>query len=61
METRDIDFSGVTLPFSVGDMLAVAMDLVTLVGPFVLLGLAFLFAPKVWGLIFNASSRGSKR
>ncbi|OIJ22050.1 hypothetical protein BKP45_05070 [Anaerobacillus alkalidiazotrophicus] len=54
-----IDFSGISLPFNAGDLLTSAVELLGVVGPFVLLGLAVMFAPKIIGLIRNAAgSRG---
>jgi len=58
---QTVDFTGVTLPFSVSDLLGTAMDLLGLLGPFVLLGLAVMFTPKLIGVIRNAAaSRGTK-
>ena len=55
-----VDFAGVTLPFSVADLIASGNGLLGLIGTFVLLGLAFKFAPKVISLIrtaFGSSAR----
>ncbi len=55
-----IDFSGVTLPFDVTDLVSSGSALLGLVGTFVLLGLAFVFVPKLINLIrksFGTSSR----
>jgi hypothetical protein len=49
-----IDFAGVTLPFSVTDLVSSGNALLGLVGTFVLLGLAFKFAPKLIALIRQA-------
>jgi hypothetical protein len=54
-----IDFSGVTLPFSVGDLVSSGNALLTLVGTFVLLGLAFRFVPKLITLIAQAFKGGA--
>jgi hypothetical protein len=35
------DFSGVNLPFNVGDLFMSGMELVTKLGPYVLLGLVY--------------------
>ncbi|PAF20063.1 hypothetical protein CHH49_18120 [Terribacillus saccharophilus] len=51
MGGNGIDFSGLTLPFSVGDLISSGNGLLGYVGLFVLLGLAFVFVPKVIGLI----------
>jgi len=58
-----IDFTGVTLPFSVNDLLSSGVGLLGIVGAFVLLGLAFAVVPKLVGLIVNAfkgSAKGTK-
>lgn len=51
-----IDFSGVTLPFSVNDLVSSGMGLVGIISTFVLLGLAFVFVPKFITLIRNSFS-----
>lgn len=56
-----IDFTGVTLPFEVADLLTSAMGLLKILGPFVLLGLAIMFVPKLIGVIRTAAaSKGGK-
>lgn len=50
-----IDFSGVSLPFNVGDLLSSAMGFLGIVGPFVLLGLAIVFVPKIIRVIRESS------
>jgi len=47
----NIDFSGVTLPFAVGDLLSAGVGLLTIVGPFVLLALAFPLVTKLIGAV----------
>lgn len=54
-----IDFTGITLPFSVTDLAGSGNALLTLVGPFVLLGMAFVFVPKIIRVIRGAFG-GSK-
>lgn len=49
-----VDFSGVSLPFGVGDLLSAAMDLLGVFGPFILLGLSIYFMPLIRSLIFKA-------
>lgn len=49
-----IDFSGVTLPFTVTDLVSSGNALLGLVGTFVLLGMAFVFAPRLIELIRNS-------
>lgn len=56
-----VDFTGVTLPFGVGDLLTAAMDLLGLFGPFILLGLAVIFTPKLFGLFRRATGAGGKQ
>lgn len=55
-----IDFTGVTLPFNVTDLISSGNGLLGLVGAFVLLGLAFAFAPKIIQLIRQAFGKGGK-
>jgi hypothetical protein len=54
-----VDFTGVTLPFSVTDLVTSGNALLALVGTFVLLGLAFRFVPKLITLIGQAFRGGS--
>ena len=49
-----IDFTGVSLPFTVGDLVGSGSALLGLVSTFVLLGMAFVFVPKLIGLIKNS-------
>ena len=49
-----IDFTGVTLPFTVTDLVGSGNALLGLVGAFVLLGMAFVFVPKLIALIRNS-------
>lgn len=46
-----VDLSGISLPFSIGDVLTAATDLLGVVGPFVVVGIALLFAPKIIALL----------
>lgn len=55
-----IDFSGVSLPFSVNDLIGSGNALLGIVGGFVLLGLAFVFVPKIIKVIRNAFSGSSR-
>jgi hypothetical protein len=57
---NSIDFGGITLPFSVSDLVTSGNSLLGLVGAFVLLGLAFAFAPKIIQLIRQAFGKGGK-
>lgn len=56
-----IDFSGITLPFTVSDLVGSGNALLGLVGTFVLLGLAFVFVPKLIALIRNSFSAAKGR
>lgn len=55
-----VDLSGVSLPFTVTDMVTAGMALIGLVAGFVLLGLAFRFVPQFITMIFS-SFRASKK
>lgn len=55
-----IDFTGMTLPFSVTDLVGSGNALLGLVGSFVLLGLAFAFVPKIIRIIRGAFGQGGK-
>ncbi|MBM7543252.1 hypothetical protein [Amphibacillus cookii] len=46
-----IDWTGLSLPFDVGDLIASGNGLLGMVAGFVLLALAFVFVPKVIALI----------
>lgn len=49
-----LDLTGVSLPFTVTDLVSAAMSLLTIVGPFVLLAIAFMVAPKFWNMVKSA-------
>jgi hypothetical protein len=55
-----IDFTGITLPFDAGDLLSTGMGLLQVLGPFVLLGLAIVFTPKIISLIRSAAATKGK-
>lgn len=55
-----VDFSGVSLPFSASDLLSSAMGLLGVLGPFVLLGLALAFTPKIISVIRSAAATRGK-
>lgn len=52
-------FTGVTLPFTPADLVSSGNELLGLVGTFVLLGMAFVFVPKIIRVI--RSSFGSSK
>lgn len=54
-----LDFSNITLPFTAADLLSAGVGLLGVVGTFILLGLAFRIAPKLFALIGKAFSAGS--
>lgn len=56
-----LDFSGITLPFSASDLLSAGVSLLGVVGAFILLGLAFSMAPKLFQLIRQAFGGGGRR
>ncbi|WP_018931343.1 hypothetical protein [Gracilibacillus lacisalsi] len=51
-----IDWSGLSLPFNVGDLISSGNGLLGMIGGFVLLALAFVFVPKVITLIRQSFS-----
>lgn len=53
-----LDLAGITLPFSAGDLLTAGVSLLSVVGAFVLLGLAFRVVPKLISLIVGAFTAG---
>lgn len=60
MGSSAVDLSGITLPFTTGDMVSTGMSLIAIVAGFVLLGLAFRFVPKFIAMIFSSFRSGSK-
>lgn len=56
-----LDLTGITLPFTAGDLLSAGVALLGVVGTFVLLGLAFKVVPKFVALIVNAFVGGAGR
>jgi len=54
-----LDFTGISLPFSVNDLVSSGSALLSIVAGFVLLGLAFKFVPKLISLIVGAFGKGS--
>ena len=54
-----LDLSGVSLPFSVTDLVLSGSALLGLVGAFVLLGLSFRLVPKLVGLVMGAFRGGA--
>lgn len=49
-----LDFSGITLPFSAGDLLTAGVALLGVVGAILLLRLSFVIVPKLINLIVGA-------
>ncbi|AMV11717.1 MULTISPECIES: hypothetical protein [Geobacillus] len=56
-----IDLSGLTLPFSVSDLIGSVNSLISWVGPFVLLALALGFAPKIISFIKSIFGRATAK
>lgn len=56
-----VDLSGVTLPFTVGDMVGAGMSLLGLVAGFVLLSLAITFVPRFIAMIRSSWAGGGRR
>lgn len=56
-----IDLSGLSLPFSVADILSSVNSILGWVGPFVLLAIALGFAPKIIGFIKGLFGRAASR
>ncbi|WP_018931344.1 hypothetical protein [Gracilibacillus lacisalsi] len=54
-----IDFSNLSLPFDVSDLISSGNGLLELVGKFVLIGLVFYFTPLIQGLVTKALSGGN--
>lgn len=57
----NVDFSGVTLPFGVADMLTTATEFLSIYGPWILLVLAVVFSPVLYGLVMKLVSYASKK
>lgn len=57
---RLVDFSGVSLPFNVGDMVAISMELFGVVGAYIVLPLAFILATQLIGLTKKASKSNNR-
>jgi hypothetical protein len=49
-----MDFSGLSLPFSVSDLISSGSGLLSIIGPIVLAALTFHFSPLIIALIFKA-------
>lgn len=54
----NLDISGITMPFTAGDLLSAGVALLGVVAAFVLLGLAFRVVPKLVSLVVNAFTAG---
>lgn len=55
----NLDLTGISLPFSAGDLLSGGVALLGVVGAFVLLGLAFTVVPKLVSLIVGSFRRAA--
>ena len=56
-----LDFTGVTLPFTVNQMMVAGMSLIGIVAGLVILNLAFQFVPKFVGMIMSSMRGGGKK
>ncbi|MBB5354581.1 hypothetical protein BO219_06470 [Anoxybacillus kestanbolensis] len=56
-----IDLSGLSLPFTVADVIGSVNSLLGWVGPFVLLAIALGFAPKIIAFIKSIFGRAASR
>lgn len=56
-----VDFTGTTLPFTVPDTLATAVNFLTLYGEWVLLALGVIFAPVLYGLAMRLVSAAKRQ
>lgn len=56
-----LDLTGITLPFSVGDLLSAAFEFIGLFAPFILLGLAIVYTPRIVSLIRGSATARGKR
>lgn len=53
-------FTGITLPFEASEMVGAAFDLIKLLGPFILVGLALALTPRIVNVIKGAIGRGGR-
>ena len=53
-------FTGITLPFTAAEMLSAAFEFVTLLGPFVLVGLAIMLTPRIVSVIKGIMGKGGR-
>lgn len=53
-------FTGVTLPFTLTELITTAFELMTLFGPYILLGLGLILMPR-FVAIFKGLYRGGNR
>lgn len=56
----NLDFTGITLPFTANDLLTAGVSLLGVVGAFVLLALAFKVVPKLISLVVGAFRTSGK-
>lgn len=55
------DFTGITLPFTVADMLSTATSFLGIYGPWILLVLGVIFSPTLYGLVMKLVSYAAKK
>lgn len=57
--TAAVDFSGVSMPFGVGDMLSTATNFLSVYGEWALLGVSVPFVAALVGLIFYFQNKAA--
>lgn len=55
-----VDFSGITLPFTVSDMLTTATSFMGIYSTWILIGLGVIFSSVIIGTIFSIINRAKK-
>lgn len=50
-------FAGVTIPFTAAEMLTAAFEFITLLGPYILVGLAIMLTPQIVAIIKGVMGR----
>lgn len=54
-------FTGITLPFTASEMVSGAFELIGLLGPYIIIALAIMLAPRIISIIKGAIGRGGSR
>lgn len=53
-------FSGVTLPFTASEIISGAFELMTLFGPYIIIGLAIMLMPRFVTILKGIFGKGGK-